>query len=195
MKGIAASASAADLRAPAGALDSLRRIADADGSLWWWPYGGLFPGGSDKPQRGMNSVGKSGWASGVYSVLFVERFFGLSYDAPRKALSFRPLGVDHFTWERCRLGSCTFSIAYLCAQGQVSIRLHNLNPQPLDFAFQVPGDSGSSLKINGETHSGQLRAGRYYDHLVVWGQIQIPPGAKIDISVAVTLNSSVEEFL
>ncbi len=100
--------------AATGSFDEIRRVADADGSVWWWSYGGP----SSAPEYG-NVVrgvpGKSGWFAGAYSALFEARFAGVDYDAAARVLRVDP--VESFTWSGAPGG---FDVSV--AKGRVTVK-------------------------------------------------------------------------
>jgi hypothetical protein len=57
--------------------------------------------------------GKAGWFAGVHSVLFVDRFLGLRYDAPKQTLRFAPHpAIGGFSWTDFPMGRDRFSVSY-----------------------------------------------------------------------------------
>ncbi|MGM0213698.1 glycoside hydrolase [Enterococcus sp. AZ109] len=109
-------------------LDVLKKLADLDGSWWWWPY-------PLKPQRGQVvrdfGCGKCGWASGIFVSLFVTHYLGLSLK--EGTLIFAPMdGLTAFTWENFRLGDKYLSI-YWEKEG---VTLINHRSKPLKVRLQ-----------------------------------------------------------
>lgn len=88
-----------------GAYTEIRRQADGDGSLWWWPYGYKLAWEYGKPLRAFGNIGKAAWFSGVHSVLFPSRFLGLRWDAPTATLRLNPRSdLGPITWQDLPLG-------------------------------------------------------------------------------------------
>jgi len=106
-----------------GYYTEIRRVTDTDGSVSWWPY--------TKPQPGevrRSYPGKAGWFAGVHSVLFVHRFLGIRYDAPKKTLWFAPHpAIGDFAWNDFPFGQDRFSVS--CLQGEAMV--HNLTDHPV----------------------------------------------------------------
>ena len=95
-----------------GYYSEVRRITDADGSVWWWSYGDAPTGWKyGEPFRGV--PGKSGWFAGVHSAVFVSRFLGLTYDAPKRTLRFAPFPPSsNFSWTDFPMGNDRFTLNY-----------------------------------------------------------------------------------
>jgi hypothetical protein len=96
-----------------GYFTELRRITDADGAVWWWPYGysGEGPLEYGKVARGV--IGKAGWTAGVAATVFVSRFLGIRYDAPRRELRVTPHpAIGDFSWDLFPMGEDRFSVRY-----------------------------------------------------------------------------------
>lgn len=112
-KGLCAGKDSLSLFGEDGYYSELRRVTDADGSVWWWPYGG--PGNPEYGNviRGFMNIGKSGWFAGVYTALFIDRFLGIRYDAPAKNLFFNPHpAISDFAWKDFPMGNDQFSLVY-----------------------------------------------------------------------------------
>lgn len=93
---------------PEGRLTELVRLADLDGSWWWWPY--AVGGRIGEVGRHFGS-GKCAWAHGVFTLLYATQTLGLSVD-PTGVVLVRPQGFcGPFTWEGLRLGRWTLSVA------------------------------------------------------------------------------------
>ncbi|MGI6173706.1 MAG: hypothetical protein ACOYI8_07345 [Christensenellales bacterium] len=113
MKGIARLQTRAEFTDEDGALWNLLKVADADGGLWWWPYGGMNGCRRESPRRGdAVANGKAGWATGVISVLFLHRIVGLSYDALKNTLTIAPHAVERYSWKGISHGNARFDIEY-----------------------------------------------------------------------------------
>ena len=128
MKGLGATSSNEAFHDHEGFLWNLLRIADADGGLWWWPYGYGKDFEIDKPKRGYTwANGKASWGAGVFSVLFIERFLGVSYEALTKTLVIQPTALKSYKWDRFKIGNFRFSITYQAGKGQGSFLVSNHN--------------------------------------------------------------------
>ena len=91
-----------------GRFKELERLADLDGSWWWWPYKVGAPTGD---VTRMNSCGKCGWASGIFYVLFITEFLGINYDAPTQHFTINPKEfIGNFYWEDFHIGDARFDI-------------------------------------------------------------------------------------
>lgn len=91
-----------------GRFKELERLADLDGSWWWWPYKVGAPTGD---VTRMNSCGKCGWASGIFYILFITEFLGINYYAPNKHLTIHPKEfIGNFFWEDFHIGESRFDI-------------------------------------------------------------------------------------
>lgn len=123
-----------------GALTEMRRLADGDGSLWWWSYGygdKTVPYG--KPVRAVDGIGKSAWAAGVFGTVFVHRFAGIAYDAPSATLRFAPLpAMGDMAWTDLAMGRHRFSLACTFRPDAVSITVENHNDHAVALRTDLP---------------------------------------------------------
>lgn len=150
-KAIAAGVDAPALFGEHGGYTEFRRQTDADGSVWWWSYGGDGDPPYGAVVRAHWGIGKSGWAAGVHSVLFPSRFLGLSYDAPKRTLRLAPASaIGPFEWNDCPLGGHRFDLRYAPAPEGATLQVGNANRHPilLDILLPVPV-SASTLLWNG----------------------------------------------
>lgn len=91
----------------AAKLEKLCGLADVDGQWWWWP----MEQNSTDVKRGW--VGKTGWATGVFLVRFIHDILGVRWDAPTKALSFKPfVPWTDFEYSGLRVGSLKLDVKY-----------------------------------------------------------------------------------
>jgi hypothetical protein len=112
-KGIAAQDADDPLFGDHGGYTEIRKVTDADGSVWWWSYGGRGVDVSyGRVVRGV--PGKAGWFAGVHTAVFLSHFLGISFDAPAAVLNFHPLPAlgDQFAWNDFPMGSFRFSVSY-----------------------------------------------------------------------------------
>lgn len=122
-----------------GYLRELKRLADADGSWWWWPY----PLGSKTGEvaRLYHNCGKCGWASGVFAVTFLTQILGLQYCGATQKLIFRPFSpCSDFTFEGIRLGNAVFDVDYKHLKNQTSIQITNRNDFSIALELEVISD-------------------------------------------------------
>ena len=112
----------------------LTKLADLDGSWWWWPY-------PVKPSYGHVvrnfGCGKCGWAAGMISVILISQYMGLRVD--EGSLLIRPMAnLSKYSWMNARLGDRHFDVVLT----KQYVRVRNLDDQPLAVVF-----SGQSRKI------------------------------------------------
>lgn len=130
---------------PHGALTELERLADLDGSWWWWPYP---KGAATGEVVRMTKCGKCGWAAGVFTNLFVDQFLGLRYEARERRLTIDPLEfVPGFRWERARLGDLCLTVD--CGPGSVTVRNHG------PFAITVVWTDADGAEVRGDVGPGE----------------------------------------
>lgn len=136
MSGMGMISDAASLSGEDGYFTQIRKLTDADGSLWWWPYNNGAPYG-DVVRH--NTCGKCGWASGVFASMFVSQIIGLSYDAPNRQLTFRPFSPgSSFSWDQARLGGGTFSVSYRSGEQAVEASVTNYGAQAITAIVELP---------------------------------------------------------
>ncbi|HYK88861.1 MAG TPA: hypothetical protein VE398_08830 [Acidobacteriota bacterium] len=116
MKGIALGNDLESLFGEHGYYTEVRRVTDADGSVFWWPFGWYSnppQWNYDRPIR-LSIPGKAGWFAGVHTAVFISRYLGLSYDAPKRTLTFAPSPLlgNRFRWSGFALGNNRFSVSY-----------------------------------------------------------------------------------
>ena len=147
-KGLCVGTDRESLFGPNGYFTQLRRITDADGSVWWWPYGNPGPVEYGKVTRGV--PGKAGWTAGVAATVIVSHFLGIRYDAPRRELHFTPHpAIGGFSWADFPMGHDRFSVSY--RQGVATFK--NSAAQPVTFAagsaapVQVPAGETATVTI------------------------------------------------
>jgi hypothetical protein len=115
-----------------GYYTEIRRVTDTDGTVPWWPYKKPEPGNVRR-----SHPGKAGWFAGVYSVLFVDRFLGLRYDAPRQTLRFTPHpAIGDFAWTDFPMGRDRFSVSY--RQGVATFKNSAAHPVTLAAGSATP---------------------------------------------------------
>lgn len=152
--GFASITSEEEMNGKQGYFTLIRQLTDMDGSIWWWPY----PKNSEygKVQRGQ--PGKSGWASGVFAVLFISEFLGIKYDAPQRKLQFRPFSPSSsFTWRYLRVGGARFDVSYQREEKKVLISIKNLNK------FSVLTEVTIILEKNAQVQKIEMNRSEYKD--------------------------------
>jgi hypothetical protein len=145
-----------------GWFTRIRQLTDVDGSIWWWPYASTTPK-YGVPAR-FNITGKSGWASGLFVCLFVTQILGLSYDAPRRKLQFRPFSPSsNFTWHGFRLGHGRFSVGLTREPKRTEVRVTNENDHSVtvDLELAVEDDGPTRILANGREYGGTVTRGRF----------------------------------
>jgi hypothetical protein len=138
-KGLCAGLDRESLFSDQGFFTTLRRVTDADGSVWWWPYGsGSF--NRSKPGRASYlDVGKSAWSASVNALLIQSRFLGISYDAPRRELRFKPLtATGNFTWQDFPEGNDRFDVSFAETTSCTSATIGNLNNHSVTLDATLP---------------------------------------------------------
>jgi len=188
IKGIAYGLDRSALWDEHGYYSEVRKVTDADGSLWWWPYTGMglnSPWNYEKPVR--YSCGKSGWFAGVHSAVFMSRFLGVSYDAPTRVFRFAPFlpSSDQFSWEDFPMGNDRFSLSYEKTAGAVRATLKNLNQHQVHLDAVLPVDGlGNSLRgsVNGHLVES-VALTRYLRREAVHVSAKVAPSAAVDLTV------------
>lgn len=118
-----------------GYMRELKRLADLDGSWWWWPYKVNTETGDVVR---LNCCGKCGWASGVFAATMMTQILGISYDGIKRKLSFRPFSPgSSFQWEEAPVGSGRFDFAYEACEHGKSVRVVNKSSFGVETEFEV----------------------------------------------------------
>lgn len=159
MSGMGMITDAGSMSGEDGYFTQIRKLTDADGSLWWWPYknGAAY---GDVVRH--NTCGKCGWASGVFTGLFISEILGLAYNAPAKQLSFRPFSpTSSFSWDRVRLGSQTFSVSYRTEDGVTEAVVTSYGPQAITAVIELPvgRPDGAVTEMNSGMEASPARHG------------------------------------
>lgn len=174
-----------DMMDPAGPMSVIQKLTDLDGSIWWWPY--PIGGEEGKVTRFLTSVGKCGWASGVFAVHFISQILGLTYDAPSRTLNFRPFSpCGSFKWREFRLGSGRFSVSYLPTPVETSVTVKNLNQEPLIVNLQLPIEQGMAPKVvllNGVQYTGKVTQSHFFDKPMIGLSVTLNPGEEGKVTV------------
>jgi hypothetical protein len=137
-KGLCAGVDRESLFGENGFFTTLRKVTDADGSVWWWSYGS---GKNVKPKlvRAYMDIGKASWAAGVNGILIPSRFLGVSYDAPRREIRFAPLAaMGNFSWQDFPIGNDRFGISYETGSSGIHATFENLNDHLVTIEATLP---------------------------------------------------------
>jgi hypothetical protein len=136
--GFAAIVDAKTMNGPSGYLTELKRLNDLDGSWWWWPYKCNAPTG--QVER-LNVCGKCGWASGVFSTMFLSQIVGLDYDAPSKTLYWRPFSpCSNFCGKNMRIGKNSITFLYQKKSTKTILQLESNSDESITCKIEVMGD-------------------------------------------------------
>ncbi|MCO6543377.1 MAG: glycoside hydrolase [Lactobacillus sp.] len=108
-------------------LEELKKLLDIDGSWWWWPYKKHASYGDVVRNFG---CGKCGWASGLFVVLFISRYLGISKIDNAVQLDLDSMNIS-YCWEKLRLGSSYLNINF---NGQTLV-INNLNNKKLKIVI------------------------------------------------------------
>ncbi len=172
LKGIAAITTSEQLLQKEGFMGNLRRVIDADGAIWWWPYNKEE---YETPQRGI--IGKSCWASGVFAITFINRFLGLTFDANERKLTIAPLAIKEYSWNDARFGNSVFDISY----SEKVTAIKNKNSDEIKVTLQLPLQHGHrTILINGKV-TDQTNHLRYFDQPHV--ELTVRVGASESVTI------------
>ncbi|WP_178024931.1 hypothetical protein [uncultured Paenibacillus sp.] len=161
-----------------GYLTEIRKLTDADGSLWWWPYLNAARYGDVVRHH---NCGKCGWASGVFAGLFASRILGIAYDAPARRLSFRPLrAAGSFAWEDIRLGSGVFNLSFRREGNVAEAVAANFGIKAVTVLVELPCEQAASARtfVNGKPPGGRVDNGYYNGCTTVIFQETLLPGER-----------------
>ncbi len=187
MKGIALGRTKEDLFGEHGYYTEVRRVTDADGSVFWWPYGWNSNPPTwdyDRPVR-MAVPGKSGWFAGVHTAVFVSRYLGVSYDGPAGVLRFAPspLVADRFRWSDLPIGNQQFTVSYE-REGtvvRVSASGRSSRATRLEATLPVDGLGGTvAVTVDGRKPLESTRV-LYLGRESVKVVAEIPPGGSVTV--------------
>lgn len=172
-------------------LQQIRRLADVDGSIWWWPY---KYGATDPRQVERMEEGKTAWGSAVYLCLFINNVLGLRVDMPEHHVAFRPFCPwNKFSWEQCRLGRGLFDVMYERASGRISAKLTNRNAVQFEAFFELTLPEGATAprcKVNGQDTDG-FKVSKRYNRPSVQVVIPVAPDQEQVFEVSYQDNVSV----
>lgn len=193
-KGLCATADADELFGNPGYQSEIRRVTDADGSVWWWPVSLKKQGanieagkaddknpsgttGQIEPQR---NPGKAGWFSGVYAALLRTRFVGIDYDAPTRVLTWQPLpALGDFEWQEVPFGNERFSVKLTTTGGTRTATVTNPSDKPVTVRLRLPGASGEKLTLAGQSLSTQPIT--YFGQPGIATKFSVPGKASVEV--------------
>ncbi len=190
MKGIALGNDQESLFGEHGYYTEVRRVTDADGSVFWWPFGW----NSNPPQWDydhpirLSIPGKAGWFAGVHTAVFIPRYLGLSYDAPRRTLSFAPSPLlgDRFRWSGFAMGNNRFSVSYEREASTVRIAAGSEDGKAFHLQLTAPVDGigdAAFVSVDGkEQKRGPLF--RYLGRDSIRVPVEVPAGRMVNIVIA-----------
>jgi hypothetical protein len=190
MKGIVLGNDQESLFGKHGYYTEVRRITDADGSVFWWPFGWNSNPPQwdyDKPVR-LSVPGKAGWFAGVHTAVFVSRFLGITYDAPARTLKFAPSPLlgERFQWNDFTMGNDRFSVSYEREGAAVRVSATNRSGNACRLELIVPiGGIGESavLTVDGKQRT-KSSVFHYLERESVRVNADIPVGKTVNITVA-----------
>jgi hypothetical protein len=170
-----------------GYMTRIKQLADMDGSIWWWPY----PNKEDNPKYEyplrFYTAGKSGWASGVFAVLFVSEILGLKYDGLSKKLYFRPFSPSsNFKWENFRIGNGCFSVDYKKRESHISMSIENNNQFDVTVEYEIIIESNLETEkvfLNGLKYVGKIENGIFLNKKTIKISTTLNKGEKNDINI------------
>ena len=139
------------------------------------PYGQLV--------RGV--PGKAGWFSGIYSVIFANRFLGLTYDASSEHVRFVPLlTVGDYSWSDFPIGDQRFTVAYQSLNEKVFATFKNQNSalKHLEITLPVIHPKKCTVKANNKLVSNVLKQ-YYLGNQVVKFNINVAANSSVEIEV------------
>lgn len=149
-------------------MTEVRRVTDADGSVWWWPYGSGRGEHFAYGQVVRGVPGKAGWFAGVYSAVFGGRWLGLSYDAPKRELSFAPR-LAGFSWQGGR-----FALTWDGHAGEFA----NHAGAPVKLALTLPAG-----ELTVDCRALATTSGSYLGRPVVRATVAVAAGATLRFEV------------
>jgi hypothetical protein len=196
MKGICAGTNAAELFDEHGFYKEVRKVTDADGSIWWWCYGWAteavngFDRAKQVPRYG-NLVrgvpGKAGWFSGIYTAVFRSRFMGIAYDAPGKLLHFTPFSPSTgFMWHDLPVGDSRFTLYFNSSSTGIKAGITNSNHEAIRAEITIPVDQQGKnfrVSINGKPMK-DFRKISYMNQPAIYLATVVEAGSGIDIIIA-----------
>ena len=196
LKGICAGVNTNELFADHGYYNEVRKVTDADGSIWWWSYGwakefiknGLtiskIPTPYGELTRGV--PGKSGWFSGIHTVLFLNRFIGLSNNDFNNTIFFKPMSIiGDFSCSDFPIGNQHYSVSVAYRNHTILAGFSNPNKtlKHLEITLPVKGvQKDIKVRINGIVQQKYQRI-HFMDDDAIKLQLDVKGGAKASIEI------------
>lgn len=194
-KGLCSTVDHESLFGSEGFYTEIRRVTDADGSVWWWPVNfkkdaaqveegkvnDESQGAGKKTVEAHRIPGKAGWFAGVHSALFRTRFAGLDYDAPKRLMTWQSLpALGDFEWQDVPFGRERFSVK-LATNGKTrTATVTNPNEKPVTVRLRLPDAGGSALTMAGQPVPTQPVT--YFGQPWIAAEIPVPARKTVEIS-------------
>lgn len=151
-----------------GYMTEIRRLADVDGSIWWWPY---TKGSKYGEVLRNNFCGKCAWGSGVFLGLFISEILGIKYDAPTKTLKIRPFSpTSDYSWENFNYGGSVFSIYFRREMNSVTVRVGNKNNYNVNLDLEIILEKEidtASILANIKTNIKNYKNGKFLNNQTI----------------------------
>ena len=191
MKGVCAGVDKESLFGDHGYITEVRRIADADGSIWWWTYGwgekGVTPPYGKVVRGSPGGFGKAGWFSGIYASVFIARQLGITYENSSNLLRFTPLmPTSGFTWNNFSIAGKVFSADYLFDNKSVKLNLKSSNTEITKTYICLPVKSfrkGYKTYVNGRLFK-DTKLISYLNQVYVSLTVDLPENGELTIGVS-----------
>lgn len=167
-------------------LERIRTLTDADGSFWWWPYPHEE---TMHPEHPLRTNSKCGWAAGVYVCFFTRHLLGLSADAPRKTLRFRPwIPWSEFAWSGCRIGSIMCDCSYKRTDSEVTVEVRNHTAHTMHVSLGALLPEKSKL-VHAAVSTGlttAISSSTYYGRVCAECSIDVNAGDRVRLTASFT---------
>ena len=191
MKGVCAGVDKESLFGNHGYITEVRRVADADGSIWWWVYGwgekGVTPPYGQVVRGNPGGFGKAGWFSGIYASVFIARQLGITYENSSKMLRFKPLmPTSGFVWNDFSIAGKIFSTDYQFDSKSERVHLTSGNPEITRAEICLPVASfrkGLKTYVNGSLFK-DCEIARYQNQNYVTFSVDLPERGEVTIQVS-----------
>jgi hypothetical protein len=187
MKGIALGNDGNELFGEHGYYSEVRCVTDADGSVFWWPFGwNSNPPVWDYDHPVRRSIpGKAGWFAGVHSMVFMSRFLGVDYNAPEGKLRFTPSPLlgNRFQWSGFPLGNDRFSVSYERNGTTVRVSAVCESGKSMDLEALVPVENlgGALVLLVDGVRQNVPPKSRYLGRDTILVRTRVPAGKAVKI--------------
>ena len=190
MKGVCAGTEKSSLFGEHGYLTEVRRVTDADGSIWWWVYGwgekGVNPLYGQVVRGHPGGFGKAGWFSGIYASVFIARQLGITYENSNNLLIFKPLmPTSGFIWKNLSYAGKVFSVDYQFDSKSIKVNLKSGNPEitRTDICLIVQSfRKGFKTYVNGSLFK-DIKLIKYLNQNYVSFSIDLPERGELNIQL------------